>query len=359
MNLTLSPFMRWLLAVALLTSGVCHAQVGSRQIRSGDMAITLVYPTATPVQSVASGPFTVQVAKDAAPSPAAAGSRRLIVLSHGTAGHVLPDHDLAATLVRAGFAVAQPLHRGDNYLDFSRAGPESWKTRPQEVSETIDAVAKHPVLGPQLDLRHVGVHGMSAGGVTGLVLAGGQWRLLNLVRHCAQHLNEDIGFCLNGLAGQPVRQALRKSQFAMSRWLPDSAGASMKAVHGGKSSADPRPDPRVAAVSLAVPVGVIFTADSLARITIPVALTRAGNDLVLVPAFHSDYVLANCLACTRLSDHPLAGHFDGLSPWPHVVADAVAATQIRGGLPSANFSVSERQQAFEKIAFFFRQQLTP
>jgi len=135
-------------------------------------------------------------------------------------------------------------------------------------------------------------------------------------------------------------------------------------MHGGKSSAqatgqghDPRPDPRIAAVSLSVPVGAIFTPESLARIRIPVALSTSGDDGVLLPRFHSQYVLQHCKTCTTLSDHPKAGHFDWLSPWPASVATPVAATQMRGGMPNPNVSPEERQKAFEQIAVFFKQKL--
>ena len=132
-----------------------------------------------------------------------------------------------------------------------------------------------------------------------------------------------------------------------------------KSVGGGHGSgaADPRPDPRVAAVSLAVPLGAFFSAESLARIAIPVGLTTAGNDLVLVPRFHSERVLELCKTCRRLSSHPSAGHFDWLSPWPVAVAQTVAATQMRGGLPNAQFTPAERQKAFDAIAAFFAQTL--
>lgn len=354
--------------LACCISATSQAQVpavGLRQIQSGDMPITLVYPTAAAAQAFTQGAFTLQVASNAAPLPvpssATSGKRTLIVLSHGTAGSALPDHTLAATLARAGFVVAQPEHRGDNWQDFSHAGPESWKTRPQDVSETIDAVARDPALAPLVDTRRVGVHGMSAGGVTGLVLAGAQWRMLNLVQHCAQNLEADIGFCLNGLAAHPTVQLLRKSQFAMGRMLTETTvPGSFKTLHGGASpstSTDPRPDPRVVAVSLAVPVGAIFTAESLARIRIPVALSTSGNDGVLLPRFHSLHVLQHCKTCTTLSDHPLAGHFDWLSPWPTNVAQTVAATQMRGGFPNPAFTDAVRQKAFDQIALFFKQQL--
>ncbi|WP_158273268.1 prolyl oligopeptidase family serine peptidase [Limnohabitans sp. WS1] len=365
----LNTLTRLACAFTLLSASASQAQVtsvGMRQIQSNGMTITLVYPTAAVAQDVTYGAFTVPIASNAAPLPAdstaASGKRALIVLSHGTAGSALPEHTLAATLARAGFVVAQPEHRGDNWQDFSKAGPESWKTRPQDVSETIDAVARDPALAALVDTRRVGVHGMSAGGVTGLVLAGAQWRMLNLIQHCAQNLDEDIGFCLNGLATQPSVQLLRKSQFAMGRMLTETtAPTRFKTLHGGASpsaSADPRPDPRVVAVSLAVPVGAILTPESLARIRIPVALSTSGDDGVLLPRFHSQHVLKHCTNCTTLSDHPQAGHFDWLSPWPASIAQTVAATQMRGGLPKPEFTVADRQKAFDQIAVFFQQQLS-
>ena len=348
-----------------LSFGAGHAQVAMRQMQAGDMPITLLYPTAAVAQTVERGPWTLQVAMNApllaVPSPE---KRRLVVLSHGTAGSPSPDYDLALTLVRAGFVVAQPLHRADNYLDFSKAGPESWRTRPSDVIEIIDAVAKDTALATQVNTQRVGVHGMSAGGVTGLALAGAQWRMLDLVQHCARNLEDDIGFCLNGLGDKPVQQAMRKAQFMAAKALPeDRAPESMKVLEGGRggssssAAADPRPDLRVAAVSLAVPLAAIFTAESLARIAIPVGLTTAGNDGVLAPRYHSERVLDYCKTCRRLSAHPGAGHFDWLSPWPADVAQTVAATQMRGGLPNPQFTPAERQKAFDAIAVFFAQTL--
>jgi predicted dienelactone hydrolase len=369
---TLKTLTRLICTFSLLAASASQAQVtsvGMRQIHSNGMPITLVYPTSAAAQTVTYGAFTVQIASNAAPLPAdstaASGKRALIVLSHGTAGSALPEHTLAATLARAGFVVAQPEHRGDNWQDFSQAGPESWKTRPQDVSETIDAVARDPALAPLVDTRRVGVHGMSAGGVTGLVLAGAQWRMLNLVQHCAQNLDEDIGFCLNGLGGKTWPQLQRKTQFFMAKVLTESnAPDNLKVVHGGNAKTTgqgqghaPRPDPRVVAISLAVPVGVIFTPESLARIRIPVALSTSGDDGVLLPRFHSQHVLKHCTNCTTLSTSPKAGHFDWLSPWPASIAQTVAATQMRGGLPNLAFTNEDRQKAFDQIAVFFKQKL--
>lgn len=351
--------MRFPALLALLWAALslnAQAQTGLREIHSHGMPIRVLYPTAETNKTLQSGGFAFEAAPEAPPLP---GTRRLVVLSHGSGGSPVVDHTLAATLVRSGFVVAQPLHRGDNFRDASQAGPASWQTRPGEVSETIHALGQDATLGPLLRTERVGVHGISAGGVTGLALAGGQWRSIDLIQHCIDHLDADIGFCLYGLKQSPAMQQFRRWQFAVTRWTPQALlPANLFTVHGGLAkNDDPRPDPRVAAVSLVVPVGTIFTPASLARIRIPVGVTVGEADQVLVPRFHSGHVLRHCKACFLLTTHPNAGHFDWLSPWTEEKAREVAALQMRDGLPNPAFTSAERQAAFDRIASFFAQQL--
>lgn len=190
------------------------AQVGLREIQSHGMPIRVLYPSAEANKPLKNGTFAFEAAPDA---PALPGAHRLVVLSHGSGGSQIEGHALAATLVRAGFVVAQPLHRGDNFQDFSQAGPASWQTRPDEISETIHALSQDATLGPMLQTDRVGVHGMSAGGVTALALAGAQWRMIDLIHHCNEHLDADIGFCLYGLKTSPAMQLFRRFQFALTR----------------------------------------------------------------------------------------------------------------------------------------------
>jgi predicted dienelactone hydrolase len=67
------------------------------------------------------------------------GNGRLIFISRGSGGSPWVHTDLARALVTRGFKVALPQHQGDNYLDDSAPGPESWIKRPIEVSRAIDA----------------------------------------------------------------------------------------------------------------------------------------------------------------------------------------------------------------------------
>lgn len=348
------------LALALLTVGSApaRAQVGMSEWRAGTLPVTLVYPTDAPAKTQSLGAFSIEVALNAPPHEQ---RYRLVVMSHGTGGSAIADHALASALARAGFVVAQPLHEGDNFRDQRLAGPESFQRRPQEVSQVIDALARDPQWSSRLALDKVGVHGMSAGGVTGIALAGGQWRLLNLIRHCNANPVADEAFCFQG-AITPEKRAERQARYDRARPWPDFLlPAEVKAVHGGRSpgagQSEVRPDPRIAAVSLAVPLAVIFSAESLARIRIPVGVVSAQRDEVLLPRFHSEHLLAHCKACQRLADLPGAGHFDLLWPWPAGVAREVAAQQVRGGLPVPGFDPRLREAAHARIVAFHRQHL--
>ncbi|WP_066262036.1 alpha/beta hydrolase family protein [Hydrogenophaga flava] len=357
-----AAILRRALAAALggLAALAAQAQVGMSAWHVQARQVTLIYPTQAESRLQSFGPFTIDVAINAAPLE---GRQRLIVISHGTGGSAIADHALAAALARAGFVVAQPQHEGDNWQDTRQAGPESFRRRPQEVIEVIDALARDPKWSARIDFSKVGVHGMSAGGVTGISLAGGQWRMLNLVRHCQAQSKTDESFCFQG-AKDGAARAERQAQYDRARYVPEFfLPAEVKTVHGGrtpsKESAEVRPDPRIASITLAVPLATIFSAESLARIRVPVGVVSAQRDEVLVPRFHSDHLLAHCKACTRLADLPGAGHFDVLRPWPESIAREVAALQVRGGAPVPGFDGRLREAAHAKIVAFHRQHLQP
>ncbi len=341
---------------AFLVVASAQAQVGMTAFQAGAIEVTLTYPTTAQARPIALGPFSLEAALDGAPRDQ---RHRLVVMSHGTGGSATEHHALAAALADAGFVVAQPRHPGDNFRDASRTGPESFRQRPRDVMQVIDALAADPRWAARLALDKVGVHGMSAGGVTGLSLSGAQWRTLNLVRHCQTHAQDDEGFCFNGAKDDAAR-AERKASFDRARNVPERLlPPDLKNLQGGLSgSADPRPDARIAAVTLAVPVAAIYSAESLARIRIPVGVVSAQRDEVLVPRFHSGWVLAHCRSCTLLAELP-GGHFDLLWPWPESVAREVAAQQVRGGLPTPGFDGRLRTQAHERIVDFHRLHLQP
>lgn len=107
-----------------------------------------------------------------------------------------------------------------------------------------------------------------------------------IASHCASDRANDPIFCRTGRADQPAAGA-------DSATLP---------------AAPPLTDPRVRAVVALAPVGVVFTAQSLTRIRIPVAVYQADRDRWLVPRFHSQWIAGNLPGVT-LHRVPNAWHF--------------------------------------------------
>ncbi|MCA3371089.1 MAG: hypothetical protein INF89_16460 [Roseomonas sp.] len=330
-------------------SAAAVAQTGVAQIEADGMPLRLVYPTAAAARPMASGPFNLSVAPAAPPLP---GTRRVVLMSHGTGGNPLAEHALAARLAAAGFVVAQLLHRGDNNADVTAAGPESWPHRPREASAALDALAAHPDWGPRLRLDRVGVHGTSAGAITAMTLVGAEWSLRDLIRHCLAAGEADLGFCYNGLPDEAARAA-RRARFESARNVPDfMLGRENNARHGGR-------DPRIVVVAVSTPVGAIFRADSLAQVAVPVGVVRAEADRLTPNAFHADRILRHCGACKPLAVMAGAGHMDAMSPWPSSVAKAVAERHPVGGRPEPGFDPAERNAAQAAIVQHFVRHLAP
>src|SRR3954471_5413952 len=117
------------LAALLACCTALAAQAGTGLLQlpppvAGDGPVTVFYPTAAADKAVQRGPFTMQLAPDAAPSR---GNGRLVRLSPGPGGHAWVHSDRAKVLVDAGCVVAMPQHQGDNAGDMSKVGPASWK----------------------------------------------------------------------------------------------------------------------------------------------------------------------------------------------------------------------------------------
>ena len=236
--------------------------------------VALYYPTQAAPRSIAMGPYNLAVAIQAPPEPK---FKALIVLSHGTGGSELAHSSLAQALARSGYLVAALRHPGDNWTDKSlmEKTPERYfAERPRQLSQVIDALLRDPqwkdhitsdTLGPR-----VGAVGHSAGGYSVLALAGGQPDLARLVKHCASEAAGDPIFCATGRSSPP-------------------AGAASAAM----PAAPDLSDRRVRAIVSMAPAAAVFSANSLAKITVPVLLYGAELDRWLVPRFHAEWVAAN------------------------------------------------------------------
>jgi predicted dienelactone hydrolase len=292
-------------ALALLSVAAQAAFVGVTQIagKDGDGPVTLFYPSSGEAKEVKRGPFMLKLAAEGAP---VRGNGRLVVVSHGSGGSPWVHADVARALVDAGFMVAMPEHRGDNFKDFSTPGPESWKRRPAEVSHAIDAVGKDPRFASLLALDKVGMYGMSAGGHTALSLAGGRWSPEGMKKHCEAHIHEDFYSCV-GLATKQRGNFFDGFKETMALWVLRSRFSdATRYTHN---------EPRIAAIVAAVPYAADFDMTSLASPRVPLALVTARQDLWLIPRFHGEAVLKVCAKCERLADID-GGHGAMLSPLP-------------------------------------------
>lgn len=337
--------MRFLATLLFFVALAAQAAVGIAELpgQEGDGPVTVFYPTGGTAQALKRGPFTIQAAQNAAPG---AGNGRLVVVSHGSGGSAWTYTDLATTLVAAGFTVAFPEHRGDNYKDHSGVGPPSWKRRPAEVSRAIDAVARDARFATLLKLDKVGMYGMSAGGHAALSLAGGRWSPAMLKQFCEAHIAESFASCVGVVAqlnGDAFDWMKVQTALWLIRWrLSDAAWQAYS-------------DPRVRAIVASVPFAADFDMASLAEPQVPLGLVTAGQDKWLTPRFHSDAVLAACKRCERVADLPTGGHGALLSPLPPGLSGTVAT--LLNDPPA--FDRKLLPEVDRRIAEFFRRHLIP
>ena len=279
----------------LLTAHVMATNAGWRQLNipgstsdAAPIPVALYYPTQAPARSIAMGPFTPNVAIQAPPEATFKG---LIVLSHGTGGSELAHSSLAEALAQHGYLVAALRHPGDNWQDRSllKSAARYFTERPQHASRVIDALLRDPDWSDRIarDAQgpRIGAVGHSAGGYTVLALAGAQPDPSRIPAHCDSHRADDPIFCSLGRTGQPAT-----SPVAPTPPIP------------------PLIDTRVRAVVALAPVGVIFSAQSLAKVRIPTAIYGAELDRFIVPRFHAEWIARN-LPGAGLHRVPNAWHF--------------------------------------------------
>lgn len=338
------PIHRLFAAVLGLCAAAAHADIGLTELpgREGDGPVTVFYVSGATAKPVTRGPFKFEFAVDGAP---AQGNRRLVVISHGSGSSPWPNADLARMLAGAGFIVAMPEHKGDNYKDASLVGPESWKRRPAEVSRAIDAVAQDPRFARLLDLAKVGMYGMSAGGHTALSLAGGRWSPAHLKEHCDTYIAIDFQGCV-GLTTQLDGNLLDGPKKFIARMVIDA--------RLGDTAWYTHTDARIAAIVAGVPFAADFDPASLTQPGVPLAIVSARRDKWLIPRFHSDAVLLACKGCERLWDYARGGHGALLSPLPP--ADGLLGRLIND--PSG-FERAETRAVYNKIVTFFTNRLLP
>jgi len=327
------PHVLALAGIALLHTAAQATEAGFRQLtvaangtegKPGHAA--LYYPTADAARVIPMGPFPQHVAINGAPAPQFKG---LIVISHGTVSTQIGFATLAQALARNGYLVASVEHVGDTWQDQSlRATPARYfAERPRQVSRVIDTLLADPQWRTRIATGAdgqplVGAMGHSAGGYTVLALAGGKPVLSQLRKHCEAEAAQD-----------PILCDLSHAQGSGTAPASTAADGQEEPV---------RADPRVRAVMALAPLGVLFSASSLAAITVPVAIHTGEKDTFLVPRFHAQWVMQNMRSASMtLNMVPNAGHY------------AFMNTPTMD-LPSPDGSVARDPQGFDRAAFLDR-----
>ena len=327
------PLVMAVACAALLQPAANATEAGFRQMTVAASGadtkpahFALYYPTPDAARVIPMGPFPQTVAINGAPASTVKG---LIVISHGTASVNIGFATLAQALARNGYLVASVEHVGDTWQDQSMRATavRYFAERPRQASRVIDTLLADPQWAARItkgaDGRPlIGAMGHSAGGYTVLALAGGKPVLSRLRTHCETEAALDPVLC-------DLSHAI--------------GGASVPAGAAADGQEEPvQADTRVRAVMALAPMGVAFSASSLASITVPVAIYAGEKDSFLVPRFHASWVKQNMRgANTTLQLVPNAGHYAFMNT-PTV------------DLPSPDGSVAGDPQGFDRAAFLDR-----
>jgi predicted dienelactone hydrolase len=338
-----------LLPAAYAADAALATQAGFRQMTvsagSADAKpahFALYYPTPDAARVIPMGPFPQTVAINGAPESKVKG---LIVISHGTASTELGFATLAQALARNGYLVASVEHVGDTWQDQSmRATPGRYfAERPRQASRVIDTVLADPQWRARIanaaDGRPlIGALGHSAGGYTVLALAGGKPVLSRLRTHCELEAALDPVLCKLSLSVGSIGAA----SVPVDKGENGNKGDTAKDGQADGQELTVQADPRVRAVMALAPMGVAFSASSLATINLPVAIYAGEKDSFLVPRFHAQWVMQNMRgANTTLQIVPNAGHY------------AFMNTPTMD-LPSPDGSVARDPQGFDRATFLDR-----
>jgi predicted dienelactone hydrolase len=236
---------RYFLVAIILCGLVSPVRSAGIQLLDSDpnLAGAIWYPCAATAQSVPLGRLSVQFLDrlDGAKDCPVSGHRLpLVILSHGRGGWFGGHNDLAEALADAGFVVAAINHSGDNGNDSSkRDSLPLLQSRPQDMVRLLDFMLHGWKDRASIDPARAGLFGFSAGGTTGLVLAGVDPDFDRLARLCT----DKVDAC----------EALRRGERLPG--LPH--------------------DPRIRAAVIVDPPSTLFTRENLTAIAIPLQFWRS------------------------------------------------------------------------------------
>ena len=194
----------------------------------------------------------------------------LILMSHGTGGTAASMAWLATALAARGFIVAGVDHPGNNAVEAHTVqGFSLWWLRARDISVVTGAMLADATFGARIDPARIGAIGFSLGGYTMIELAGGITSLAQFAADC--RAAPDATTCK---APPEFPDLVAKSE-ALAR---EDAAYAAALGEGGRSYREPRIH---AVVAIAPALGPVFTPESLAAITIPVAIIAGESDSIV------------------------------------------------------------------------------
>lgn len=296
----------------LLFLALCATQVNAKGINGAGikrlevldpidqhpMEAVAFFPSSDLAGSTSIGPYEVAASKSGS---IGSGSYPLILLSHGNMGSMWGHHDLATGLAKQGYVVVSLTHPGDNFQDASRIGAtSSIYGRPLQVSAALSAALKDPMLAPHIDADRIGFVGFSAGGTTGLILAGAKPVLTRLEDYCAKR-PDDRNVC-------------------------EAQGR----IRTDRPELTPSPDARIRSFVLLAPLSVVFSPKGLEPIKAPLLVFVGDKDEELSPDDNAMSLAHDMQAAAVLQVIPNAGHFTFLSPCSSDLSREMPALCIDG-----------------------------
>jgi predicted dienelactone hydrolase len=249
--------------------------------------VLVTYPTSSAEKTEQLGPFSLSVARDAAPLE---GAYALVIISHGSGGTSVSHRELARHLASRGFVVGVPEHPHNNRNDNTLADSvELLRERPGDIRIVADWFFDHSRFSPFLKRDAFSVVGHSMGAYTALAVAGG-------VPTSLPHQSPDR---------QPKRIEIE-------------------------------PDPRVKSLVLLAPATPWFRSrGSLDQVRTPILMIASYHD-ELAPYFYLCQIVLDGVPESTRVDYRLvenAGHYSFLSPWP----DAMKSPAIPPSLDPPGF----------------------
>ncbi len=297
-----------------------------RRVMPGELdhgfPVSVWYPALAEETTRRDGLFMLSAARDAAP---AAGSFGLVLLSHGSGGSDINHHDWAETLARNGWVVVAPRHVGDSFdLNLGPASREQLMIRPRQLKAALNHALAELAFSSVIDRGRMGALGFSAGGYTCLTLLGAvpdfnRWR-----QYCVNHPTSAV-VC-------PVGKRLD---------FPDASAADWLDV----------PEPRLRCAALLAPFALLFDAEALAKVDVPVRLYRARDESIARNQANADMV-AEAVPEVEVFTEP-GDHYVFLAPVAAAIADKYP--EFYRDAPGVDRTAMHRRIGLELVEYYGRQ----